>query len=76
MIKIQIVRRVSQKEMLALNGTCQKNYDLNLKIILKDKTIDITMILNNSHVNKLLMTAQTVEVPMFIPISPNSPTTP
>jgi hypothetical protein len=45
MIQIQIVRRVSQKEMLALNGTCQKNYDLNLKIILKDKTIDITMIL-------------------------------
>jgi len=41
-----------------------------------DKTIDITMILNNSHVNKLLMTPQTIEVPMFIPISPNSPTTP
>jgi hypothetical protein len=54
----------------------KKNYDLNLKIILKDKKIDITMILNNSHVNKLLMTLQTIEVSMFIPISPNSPTTP
>jgi hypothetical protein len=54
----------------------KKNYDFNLKIILKDKTIDITMILNNSHVNKLLMTLQTIEVSMFIPISPNSPTTP
>jgi hypothetical protein len=52
--------------MLALN--VKKNYDLNLKIILKDKTIDITMILNNSHVNKLPMTPQTIEVPLFIPI--------
>lgn len=34
------------------------------------------MILNNSHANKLLMTPQTIEVPMFIRISPNSPTTP
>jgi hypothetical protein len=73
MIKIQIVRRVSQKEILALNGTCQKKL---WQIILKNKTIDITMILNNSHVNKLLMTPQTIEVPMFIPIRPNFPTTP
>jgi hypothetical protein len=76
MIKIRIVRRVSQKEILALNCTSQKNYDLNLKVLLKDKRIDITMILNNFHVNKLLMNPQTIEVPMFIPISPNSPSTP
>jgi hypothetical protein len=76
MIKIQIVKRVSQKEILALNCISQKNYDLNLKVLLEDKRIDITMILNNFHVNKLLMNPQTIEVPMFIPTSPNSPSTP